>query len=703
MAHASMMETVTLKQAKAILASMAHRQSILLLSGPGVGKSDCVRQAAEAARLPYRSLVGTQIAPEDVSGIPRIIGERSVFCPPRVLLPENSQPFCMFLDELPACTPDIQKAFYSLLLERRLGEHLLPAGTWVVAAGNRIEDRSLVRALSSALVNRVIILQVRVDVDEWLEWGRGQRIRTEVLSFLEENRDALIRAVPDKSVPFSTPRAWASLAQALDLVEAQGLLKPEIRLALAAGRVSSKDAEAFCLFAERRHLRQVSLSGRFSEALTAKLRERGIETADQLLEETTGAPEKDQADSARAPTRGFLRIFDWLKKDVASPHGSSLKPADTTLLTKTLHGVMIEIGIPEEWISEDDRTLRLEIPEPGNVRISLSQAKALLKCLAADESLLFQSAPGVGKTAIVAEAGNEAGLMCRSLLGTQIAPEDVSGIPRIVGERSVFCPPRMLLPEDPRPFCLFLDELPACSADVQKAFYPLILERRLGEHMLPKGSWVVAAGNRVEDRAMVRDLSAALINRLFLLQIRVDVNEWFRWAQGLDLRQEILLFLQHVPEALLRSVPAEPVPFSTPRAWAMLAEALDQAEKDGILTREIRRALVFGRVSAEDASMFCAVTEESIAKVRPAEYYLDRPEEMPTSEAPRWFVLNRIRRLVEQKEVTNRPPEVFDRFFRSLNQEHRLMLMVDLVDHWGKLGAETVMLETVWEVTGVKP
>ena len=41
----------------------------------------------------------------------------------------------------------------------------------------------------------------------------------------------------------------------------------------------------------------------------------------------------------------------------------------------------------------------------------------------------------------------EAGLPCRSLLGTQIAPEDVSGIPRIVGERSVFCPPRMLLPE----------------------------------------------------------------------------------------------------------------------------------------------------------------------------------------------------------------------------------------------------------------
>ena len=98
MAQTSGTETVTLAQAKDILRCMADRHSVLLLSGPGVGKSDCVYQSAAAAGLPCRSLVGTQIAPEDVSGIPRIIGERSVFCPPRVLLPEDAQPFCLFLD-----------------------------------------------------------------------------------------------------------------------------------------------------------------------------------------------------------------------------------------------------------------------------------------------------------------------------------------------------------------------------------------------------------------------------------------------------------------------------------------------------------------------------------------------------------------------------------------------------------------------------
>src|SRR5438552_11835522 len=126
-----MSQALTLGQAKGLIRALAAEQSLLLLSPPGVGKSDVVRQAAADAGLECKSLLGTQIAPEDVSGVPRIVGERSVFCPPRVLLPENAAKFCLFLDELPACAPDVQKAFYSLLLERRIGEHHLPPGTWV--------------------------------------------------------------------------------------------------------------------------------------------------------------------------------------------------------------------------------------------------------------------------------------------------------------------------------------------------------------------------------------------------------------------------------------------------------------------------------------------------------------------------------------------------------------------------------------------
>jgi hypothetical protein len=240
-----LVETVTLSQAKTLIRCAAHEQSFLLLSPPGVGKSDIVRQAAAEAGLECRSLLGTQIAPEDVSGIPRIVGERSVFCPPRVLLPETNEPFCLFLDELPACPPDIQKAFYSLLLERRIGEHKLPQGTWVVAAGNRSEDRALVRTISSALVNRVVILQIRIDLAEWVAWAALAGVRREIIGFVVQNPEMLLRTTPDVAGPFSTPRAWASLSRAIDLAEQAGVLDEATLGALTAGRVSHSDAEPF--------------------------------------------------------------------------------------------------------------------------------------------------------------------------------------------------------------------------------------------------------------------------------------------------------------------------------------------------------------------------------------------------------------------------------------------------------------------------
>src|SRR5437667_10331013 len=205
-------------------------------------------------------------------------------------------------------------------------------------------------------------------------------------------------------------------------------------------------------------------------------------------------------------------------------------------------------------------------PVPG---VTLSQAKELVRCLADSESLLLLSPPGVGKSEVVRQAAAEAGLEVRSLLGTQIAPEDVSGVPKLVGGRAVFCPPRTLLPDDGKPFCLFLDELPAAPPEVQKAFYSLLLERRVGEYHLPPGTWVVAAGNRSEDRALVRTLSSALVNRVFVVPVRVDREEWLAWADANGVRPEVRAFIRLVPQSLQRPVPPDPVPISTPRAWTL--------------------------------------------------------------------------------------------------------------------------------------
>jgi MoxR-like ATPase len=332
--------------------------------------------------------------------------------------------------------------------------------------------------------------------------------------------------------------------------------------------------------------------------------------------------------------------------------------------------------------------------------VTLSEAKALIKAMAHDQSILLLSQPGIGKSHIVQQAASEAGLPCRSLLGTQIAPEDVSGIPRIVGERSVFCPPRILLPEKPEPFCLFLDELPASPPDVQKAFYSLLLERRLGEHELPPGTWVVAAGNRAEDRALVRALSSALVNRVFILHVRVDVKEWLVWARDAAIDPDILAFITFMPEALMRAVPPEPIPFSTPRAWASLSIALRLAEQAGIGDGPRRRALAFGRVTATDAAVFCAMADASLGELHHPVAYVREPQLLPTPDAARWFVLSAIRSLVARGELQVDATTV-NGFLLALPPDHRFALLVGLVNRWGELGADPALLVALREVTGL--
>lgn len=80
------------------------------------------------------------------------------------------------------------------------------------------------------------------------------------------------------------------------------------------------------------------------------------------------------------------------------------------------------------------------------------------------------------------------------------------------------------------PYCLFSDELNACSTEIQKAFYSLIHDRRVGNYELPDGSIIIGAGNRAQDNAIVKTMSPALVNRMFCVEMGVSAEEWLEWA-----------------------------------------------------------------------------------------------------------------------------------------------------------------------------
>jgi hypothetical protein len=205
--------TLTQRQLADFLLHVAPVRPVFIWGPPGIGKSALVQHFAAAVGLPCVSLLGSQLAPEDLIGVPEIIDGTSRFCPPRMIA--RAEPYCLFLDELNACSHEVQKAFYSLIHERRIGEYHLPAGAIVVGAGNRAQDSAIVRPMSSALLNRMVHVHLRVAQRDWLDWAYAAGIHPLVLDYIQTRPDHLWSQPPKHEEPFSTPRAWHMLSDAL--------------------------------------------------------------------------------------------------------------------------------------------------------------------------------------------------------------------------------------------------------------------------------------------------------------------------------------------------------------------------------------------------------------------------------------------------------------------------------------------------------
>jgi hypothetical protein len=209
--------------------------------------------------------------------------------------------------------------------------------------------------------------------------------------------------------------------------------------------------------------------------------------------------------------------------------------------------------------------------------------------------------PGVGKSAVVEQFAGQVGMPCVSLLGSQLAPEDLIGVPRIEDGFSVFCPPRMIARSEP--YVLFLDELNACGPDVQKAFYSMIHERRLGEYHLPEGSVIIGAGNRSADNAIVRQMSSALINRMVHVAVRADHDAWMAWAVSAGIEPTIYEYVREHPRHLWSKPPKEERCFSTPRSWHLLSNMIKERGADR-LTPAMAHTLAASVLTPEHAQIF---------------------------------------------------------------------------------------------------
>jgi MoxR-like ATPase len=245
--------TVTPARLPDVLLHVAVVRPVFVWGAPGIGKSSLVRAFAASLGLECVTLVGTQLAPEDLIGVPELRDGRSRFAPPEAIA--RTEPYCLFLDELNSSTPDVQKAFYSLILDRRIGAYELPAGSIVIGAGNRASDNALARPMASALVNRLVHVHLRADVGDWLDWAGAAGIHPWVVDHLTLRPDHLWHRPPKTEEPFSTPRSWHMLSDALLSYGAGGRTEhagtdvdAETLRVLATGTLSPPHAQAFTAY-----------------------------------------------------------------------------------------------------------------------------------------------------------------------------------------------------------------------------------------------------------------------------------------------------------------------------------------------------------------------------------------------------------------------------------------------------------------------
>jgi hypothetical protein len=120
----------------------------------------------------------------------------------------------------------------------------------VIGAGNRAEDAAITRPLSSALVNRLVHVQLRASSRDWLEWAAQADVHELVVSYLTNRSDHLWSKPPKHEEPFSTPRSWDMLSRTLKSY-GPGITLEEIRV-LSSGLLTPSHAQQFQAFAKLR-------------------------------------------------------------------------------------------------------------------------------------------------------------------------------------------------------------------------------------------------------------------------------------------------------------------------------------------------------------------------------------------------------------------------------------------------------------------
>ena len=195
---------------------------ICMHGAPGVGKSAICKGIAEELNIGFVDVRLAQMERCDLLGVPVVEKGVTKWNVPDFWPKADKKGGILFFDELTSASPDCQVAAYSVILDRKIPntDYVLPNNWFIVAAGNRKTDRAVVKAMSSALANRFLHIEVEANAEDWNMWAVAHDIHPSVTGFIKFRPDKLFDMDPTKNdleQAFPTPRAWEKVANIIPL------------------------------------------------------------------------------------------------------------------------------------------------------------------------------------------------------------------------------------------------------------------------------------------------------------------------------------------------------------------------------------------------------------------------------------------------------------------------------------------------------
>lgn len=267
--------------------------------------------------------------------------------------------------------------------------------------------------------------------------------------------------------------------------------------------------------------------------------------------------------------------------------------------------------------------------------------KSLRHALTRQRPVFVWGPPGVGKSDIIHQIGEEFNAHVVDVRLSLWEPTDIKGIPYYdaTNQTMSWAPPIELpnkeMAKKHENIILFLDEMNSAPPAVQAAAYQLILNRKVGTYELPDNVMIVAAGNRDGDKGVTNRMPAPLANRFIHLEITVGFDDWFEWSVLNDIHSDVVGYLTVFKNDLYDFDPRSGSrSFATPRSWTFVSELLDDDLDTDTLTN-----LVSGAVGEGIAVKFMAHRKHSSNMPNPTDILDGKEVKLKTTEISAMYSL----------------------------------------------------------------